>query len=36
MTQINRVEIIDFEYEVRNLAAATEHTHTARERARDT
>ena len=27
MSKIDRVEIIDFEYEVKNLAAATEHTH---------
>ncbi len=27
MAKINRVEIVDFEYEVNNLAAATEHTH---------
>lgn len=27
MTAINRVEFIDFEYEVQNLAAETEHTH---------
>lgn len=27
MSKINRVEIHEFEYEVRNLAAATEHTH---------
>lgn len=27
MSKINRVEIFDFEYEVENLAAASEHTH---------
>lgn len=27
MTKINRIEFIDFEYEVQNLAAETEHTH---------
>lgn len=27
MTAINRIEFIDFEYEVKNLAAHTEHTH---------
>ena len=27
MTAINRIEFIDFEYEVTNLAAHTEHTH---------
>ena len=27
MTAINRIEFIDFEYEVTNLASHTEHTH---------